>query len=382
MVEEVTPLQEEGKKSIVPDGAQKKWFWMMAGIIACGALIRIAAAVGNGRFWFDEIITWEIAARPWSEMGKYLAMENHPPLHYLIVAAWMRLFGAGEIVVKMSSVLAGALGIWVTGLFGKRLFGARAGLWAAGITALSTYHIFFSAEARMYPWLYLFGTLSLWMWWEMTRPHTNPNSPDYNNMIQSAAAAVPLSGESSHTVVGIGGGKARGDEIPLALVFEHRRRALYASGRGIPVGDRRRLVFVGMVAGEETRDRRSGIAAPLRPDSLGRFAARVASVDNGVSKRESADAEPQCLVFLGGAAGTSADRSCAPIFLPGEFYGIHGFVRVDIRDRRAPARVGHAPEKRRRKTCVGMGSDARTRLLPPRPVAAALHGVSRACVRH
>jgi len=161
MVEEVTPLQEEGKKSIVPDGAQKKWFWMMAGIIACGALIRIAAAVGNGRFWFDEIITWEIAARPWSEMGKYLAMENHPPLHYLIVAAWMRLFGAGEIVVKMSSVLAGALGIWVTGLFGKRLFGARAGLWAAGITALSTYHIFFSAEARMYPWLYLFGTLSL-----------------------------------------------------------------------------------------------------------------------------------------------------------------------------------------------------------------------------
>ena len=227
MVEEVTPLQEEGKKSIVPDGAQKKWFWMMAGIIACGALIRIAAAVGNGRFWFDEIITWEIAARPWSEMGKYLAMENHPPLHYLIIAVWMRVFGAGELVVKMSSVLAGALGIWVTGLFGKRLFGARAGLWAAGITALSTYHIFFSAEARMYPWLYLFGTLSLWMWWEMTRPHTNPNSPDYNNMIQSAAAAVPLSGESSHTVVGIGVGVKRGETKYRWLWFLSTVAALY-----------------------------------------------------------------------------------------------------------------------------------------------------------
>src|SRR3989338_8772221 len=196
MVEEVTPLQEEGKKSIVPDGAQKKWFWMMAGIIACGALIRIAAGVGNGRFWFDEIITWEIAARPWSEMGKYLAMENHPPLHYLIVAAWMRLFGAGEIVVKMSSVLAGALGIWVTGLFGKRLFGARAGLWAAGITALSTYHIFFSAEARMYTWLYLFGKLSLWMWGALStlcHPHHRLEHLSYFFLGRSAHVSVALS---------------------------------------------------------------------------------------------------------------------------------------------------------------------------------------------
>lgn len=140
----------------------------MVGIMALGAALRVAAVLGNGRFWFDEIITWEIASHPLRDMWTYLAVENHPPLHYFIIHAWMRVFGQGEIAVKLSSVLAGLLGIWVTGIMGKRLFGPRTGLWAAGITALSTFHIFFSAEARMYPWLYLFGAISLWMWWEMT----------------------------------------------------------------------------------------------------------------------------------------------------------------------------------------------------------------------
>jgi hypothetical protein len=185
-----------------------RWRWYLAGVLALGALFRIAAALANGRLWFDEIITWEIAVKPLAQMWHYLAMENHPPLHYILVHFWMQLFGTGEVAVKLSSVLAGVLGIGATGAFARRLFGTRAGLWAAGLTALSTYQVFYSAEARMYPWLYLFGTLSLWMWWEMTRLHTNPFSGSDDNT-QSKARAAPLTGDDWRAEICIGVGVKR-----------------------------------------------------------------------------------------------------------------------------------------------------------------------------
>ncbi|MFA4872558.1 MAG: glycosyltransferase family 39 protein [Patescibacteria group bacterium] len=138
-------------------------------VTALGVLLRVIAVVSNGRFWFDEIITVAIARKPLHEMWAYLAVENHPPLHYYLVHGWIALFGPGEVAVKLSSVLAGAAGIVVTGIFARRLFGVRTGLIAAGLTALSTFQIFFSSEVRMYAWLYLFGVVSLMSFWEIIR---------------------------------------------------------------------------------------------------------------------------------------------------------------------------------------------------------------------
>ncbi len=138
-------------------------------ITALGVLLRVIAVVSNGRFWFDEIITVAIARKPLHEMWAYLAVENHPPLHYYLVHGWITLFGPGEVAVKLSSVLAGAAGIIVTGIFARRLFSVRTGLIAAGLTALSTFQIYYSSEARMYAWLYLFGVISLISFWEIIR---------------------------------------------------------------------------------------------------------------------------------------------------------------------------------------------------------------------
>lgn len=159
----------------------------LALITALGALLRVIAVARNGRFWFDEIITVSIAQKPLREMWTYLAAENHPPLHYYLVHGWMALFGPGEIAVKLSSVLAGAAGIVMTGLFARRLFGARAGLVAAGLSALSTFQIFFSSEARMYAWLYLFGVISLLSFWEIMR---SPSWKWYLLWMVSTSAAL------------------------------------------------------------------------------------------------------------------------------------------------------------------------------------------------
>ena len=141
----------------------------LALITALGALLRVIAVVSNGQFWFDEIITVAIARKPLHEMWAYLAVENHPPFHYYLIHGWMSLFGSGEIAVKLSSVLAGAAGIAVTGIFARRLFGVRTGFTAAGLVALSTFQIYYSSEARMYAWLYFFGVVSLMSFWEIIR---------------------------------------------------------------------------------------------------------------------------------------------------------------------------------------------------------------------
>jgi 4-amino-4-deoxy-L-arabinose transferase-like glycosyltransferase len=60
-----------------------------------------------------------------------------PPLFYWLTAASYRVVGVNELGARLVSALAAAAGVLATGLFARRLFGARAGLFAAAILASS-----------------------------------------------------------------------------------------------------------------------------------------------------------------------------------------------------------------------------------------------------
>ncbi len=146
---------------------------------ALGAVFVLAAAVrwwglDARSLWFDEAYSVFIARQPLLEIPRLLSTyDTHPPLHYVLLHVWMTLFGSTEVAVRLPSVLASLGVVVLTFLLGRRLAGDRVAVLAALLIALSPFQILSAQEARMYPFLTLFGlgaAYALWLAIEEDKP--------------------------------------------------------------------------------------------------------------------------------------------------------------------------------------------------------------------
>ena len=140
--------------------------------LAVGAVLLAGAAVrfwglGAKSLWFDETYSVFIARQPLAEIPRLLqTYDTHPPLHYVLLHFWIALFGSGEVAVRVPSVLASLGAILLTFFLGRRLAGDRVGVLAAALLAVSPFQVMSAQEARMYPFLTLFGagaSYALWL---------------------------------------------------------------------------------------------------------------------------------------------------------------------------------------------------------------------------
>lgn len=93
-------------------------------------------------------VTLRVNGQPWFV---------HPPLYMWLVAATGRVAGFSELTIRVWSVVASVMGVYVTVLLGRDLFNPRAGLLAGTILALTLQYLFQSRLA-------VFDTvLILWM---------------------------------------------------------------------------------------------------------------------------------------------------------------------------------------------------------------------------
>lgn len=100
------------------------------------------------------------------------ATESSPPLYYILVWGWSRLFGMGTVGLRSFSALVGSLTIPVMYLAGRQV-SPRIGLWAAALTTVSSSMYFYSQEPRVYPLLILFSAAAYVCW---RRALEDPNS--------------------------------------------------------------------------------------------------------------------------------------------------------------------------------------------------------------
>jgi len=139
-------------------------------LITLGGLVILAAALRMARIearepWLDEACTALFASESLDRLWEILAVESHPPLYYLFMSAWTRLFGIGPLAIRSPSFLAGLVLVWLVWR-GVRAFGGgrSAALLAAGACAVSPVMIYYSIEAKAYTLLwsvYLGGVLLL-----------------------------------------------------------------------------------------------------------------------------------------------------------------------------------------------------------------------------
>ncbi|HEU0216391.1 MAG TPA: glycosyltransferase family 39 protein [Stellaceae bacterium] len=84
-----------------------------------------------------------------------LRRESSPPLYYMIIEAWVHLFGDSETALRSLSAVSSILAVGLVYLLARALLGAKPALAAALLFAASATAIYYAQEARPYALLLL-----------------------------------------------------------------------------------------------------------------------------------------------------------------------------------------------------------------------------------
>jgi mannosyltransferase len=142
-------------------GCLPAW-WPLAALLIFAALIRLPT-LGLQSFWFDEAFTPVHVLHPSivATMETMAHTENTPPLWYVIVWAWTRVFGTGVVAMRLVSALAGIALVAVVYEIARELAGRRVAVIAGAIAAASPLLVWYSQEARAYELYTLTAALSV-----------------------------------------------------------------------------------------------------------------------------------------------------------------------------------------------------------------------------
>ena len=149
----------------LPRQAVRSWGWTLhyatlAGIVLLGAYLRLTG-LRTQSLWFDEIDVVVRAQRPLDDVLRtFVQAGENGALYNIFLALWIRVAGISEIGVRFPSAVAGVLAIPVIYLLARRVIDPTAGLLAAGLLAISPYHLWYSQEAKMYAILVLLAATS------------------------------------------------------------------------------------------------------------------------------------------------------------------------------------------------------------------------------
>jgi mannosyltransferase len=160
MQDRTTPASSEPPGDDAGKRAARYFVAALAAITALGCTLR-CIRLGGQSFWIDEVLsyTWiqEIDKRGVHE----LVTDIHGPLHAFVI--WLVAHvSRSEAALRAPSMVAGTTAVAALGLLGRALWGARAGLVAAALLAVSPFALYYSQECRNYAFTIVFAICSLW----------------------------------------------------------------------------------------------------------------------------------------------------------------------------------------------------------------------------
>ena len=102
--------------------------------------------------WLDERLTYNIANLPLGDIPDALKRDGSPPLYYLLLHGWMRVFGDSDLAARLLSGVFGLATLPLAWFVGRRAGrGDRTVAWAALLLiAWSPFAVRYATEVRMY----------------------------------------------------------------------------------------------------------------------------------------------------------------------------------------------------------------------------------------
>jgi hypothetical protein len=131
-------------------------------IMALAFLIGVSLALRthaiHARFWIDEGLSVGISSHHLLDIPDALRQDGSPPLYYLLLNVWTRLFGSGEADTHAMSVACALFMVPLVWVAARALFGDRAAWIAALLAAINPFLTYYAQETRMYALAALIST--------------------------------------------------------------------------------------------------------------------------------------------------------------------------------------------------------------------------------
>src|SRR6185295_18453563 len=114
----------------------------------------------NSAYTSDEVWSVNTSSLNYRSELTALKADVHPPLYFLILHSWLRLFGTGERAVRALSGLFYVVSVLAIFGIGRELYGSKTGLFCAVIYLSSPLAILAAQFARMYSLLSFLSIVS------------------------------------------------------------------------------------------------------------------------------------------------------------------------------------------------------------------------------
>ena len=133
----------------------KNPYWLLLPILFVGSFLRLWH-LGTWSFWVDEVMTVLDAQQ--------FSMEHFRinPIPYLAIKLSISIAGTNEWGARLIPSLVGIASLPLIFLMGTSLFNVRVGIFAATFLAFSSWHLYWSQNARSYVFTFLFAALAAW----------------------------------------------------------------------------------------------------------------------------------------------------------------------------------------------------------------------------
>ena len=119
-------------------------------IIIAGACIVYATGISHEDLWFDESYSVAMSEHSFGQIITLAAIDNHPPLYYLLLRTVRAVLGSSEWALRTLSV-AGAVALVGLGAGPvRRIFGDKTAFIYAAVTIFTPGILIYAHEARMY----------------------------------------------------------------------------------------------------------------------------------------------------------------------------------------------------------------------------------------
>ena len=115
-------------------------------------------------FWRDEAFSYFLAKKNVFEIIYLTAKDFNPPLYYLILHFWMKIFGGSEIALRSLSMIFFWATLYVAFLFLNDIFkiNLKRSFFYLLFFVINPFLLYYAFEARMYSMLAFFASLSFY----------------------------------------------------------------------------------------------------------------------------------------------------------------------------------------------------------------------------
>jgi uncharacterized membrane protein len=102
--------------------------------------------------------------------------DTNPPLYYLLLNGWTRVFGTSDVALRAFSVVASLACFPFLWRLGRAVAGRQGAIVTLLLFAVVPPSVYYSTEGRMYSLLWLFAVALMWQTWALWRAGARPRS--------------------------------------------------------------------------------------------------------------------------------------------------------------------------------------------------------------